>query len=312
LAQAQGSLFDVLKYLKGLFLLFGVITATGIVVFVADAGRDRDRYFLERRGTAIDVAAPQKQSGDSALLRLVSDAGLDVMIRVIRPAPTTTAPLRTLLIIGGHRTGSRAVELADRPACCNIVAIDYPMDGELESDTLASMMSSVTSVRRAALDTVPAISLAVTWLEKQEWVDKQQIELVGASLGVPFATTAAALDARIDKLWLIHGAADNYAWIHYNVGLRGTGPLLQPVYTRLIYWLLYADSFDTGERIRSVAPRPVVIIGARDDERTPAGQTETLFALAGEPKELLWTDGAHIEPDRSEIVNRLLRLLQVR
>lgn len=302
----------MLKYLKGLFLLLGIIAVAGFVAFVVDAFRDRDRYFLERRGTDIEVAALQRQSGDSALLRLVSDTGLDVVIRVIRPAPATTRPLRTLLIIGGHRTGSRAVELADRPACCNIVAIDYPMDAELESDTLASMLSSVTSVRRAALDTVPAISLAVTWLEQQEWVDKQRIELVGASLGVPFATTAAAIDARIDKLWLIHGAADNYAWIRYNVGLRGTGPLLQPVYARLIYWLLYADNFDTGERIGSIAPRPVVIIGARNDERTPAGQTDLLFALAAEPKELLWTDGAHIEPDRNEIVNRLLSLLQVR
>ena len=301
----------MLKHLKKIALFLGVAAIAGFMAFVIDAGRDRDGYFLERHGTDFDVAARQSGSGNSALMRLTSGTGLDVIIRVIRPLPATARPLRTLLIIGGHRTGSRAVELADNPACCNIVAIDYPMDRELESDTLASMLSSVRSVRRASLDTVPAISLVVTWLEDQEWVDKQRIELVGASLGVPFATTAAALDARIDKLWLIHGAADNNVWIHYNVALRGTGPWLQPVYTKLIYWLLYADNFDTGSRIRSVAPRPVVIIGARDDERTPAGQTEALFALAGEPKELLWTDGAHIEPDRREIVSRLLSLLQV-
>lgn len=301
----------MLKLLTRFALFFGVVMALGFALFVIDAGRDRDRYFSERRGADVEATVQQSQSGKSALLRLASGTGLNVVIRVIRPAQASAGPLRTLLIIGGHRTGSRAVELADTPACCNIVAIDYPMETELESDTLASMMSSVTSVRRAALDTVPAISLAVTWLEQQDWVDKQQLELVGASLGVPFAATAAALDSRIDKLWLIHGAADNFVWIRHNVALRGTGTLMQPVYTQLIYWLLYADNFDTGRRVGSIAPRPVVIIGARNDERTPSGQSDALFALAGEPKELMWTDGAHIEPDRAEIVSGLLRLMRV-
>lgn len=292
-------------------MFIGAVAALGFAVFVIDAGRDRDRDFLERRGADIDATTERGRRESNNLLRLSSDTGLSVRIRVIRPARTRSEPLRTLLIIGGHRTGSRAVELADTPVCCNIVAIDYPMEAELESDTLASMLASVSSVRRAALDTVPAIFLAVSWLEEQAWVDKQRLELVGASLGVPFATTAAALDTRIDKLWLIHGAADNYVWLRHNVALRGTGPLMQPVYARLIYWLLYADSFDTGRRVASVAPRPVAIIGARNDERTPEGQTEELFALAGEPKELMWTDGAHIEPDRSEIIGKLLRLMRV-
>ena len=65
---------------------------------------------------------------------------------------------------------------------------------------------------------------------------------------------------------------------------------------------------NTGERIGAIAPRPVVIIGARDDERTPAGQAELLFALAGEPRRLRFTEGAHIEPDRSEIIEALLRI----
>lgn len=301
----------MLKHIYRLLLFLCVAAAAAFAVFVIDAGRDRDPYFSERRGADIRADIQHNQSGDSTLLRLSSNTGLNVRIRVIRPALTSLEPLRTLLIIGGHRTGSRAVELAGTPVCCNIVAIDYPMDADLESDTLRSMMSSVTSVRRAALDTVPAISLTVTWLEEQDWVDKQRLELVGGSLGVPFAATAAALDTRIDKLWLIHGAADNRVWIHHNVALRDTAPLMQPVYTKLIYWLLYADNFDTGSRVGAVAPRPVVIIGARDDERTPAGQTDALFALAGEPKELLWTDGAHIEPDRSEILARLLHLMQV-
>jgi hypothetical protein len=33
-----------------------------------------------------------------------------------------------------------------------------------------------------------------------------------------------------------------------------------------------------------------------------------LYELAGEPKRLRFTDGAHIEPDRSEIIEALLRI----
>ncbi len=301
----------MLKLFKRTAVFLIAVAALSFIVFVLDARRDRDLYFSERRGADFTVIEEPGQPGDNRLLRLSSETGLDVRIRVIRPLQLTQEPLRTLLIIGGHRTGSRAVELADRPACCNIVAIDYPMDGELESDTLRSILMSVKSVRHAALDTVPAIFLAVSWLESQDWVDKQRLELVGASLGVPFAATAAALDTRIDKLWLIHGAADNQAWLQHNVARRGTGPLMQPVYAKLIYWLLYADNFDTGRRVASIAPRPVAIIGARQDERTPAGQAEALFDRAGEPKELMWTDGAHIEPDRTEIIGGLLQLMRV-
>jgi fermentation-respiration switch protein FrsA (DUF1100 family) len=51
-----------------------------------------------------------------------------------------------------------------------------------------------------------------------------------------------------------------------------------------------------------------LIIGARDDERTPAGQAELLFSAAREPKRLLYTEGQHIQPNRIEIVAELWRI----
>ena len=39
-----------------------------------------------------------------------------------------------------------------------------------------------------------------------------------------------------------------------------------------------------------------------------AGQAELLYELAGEPKRLRFTDGAHIEPDRGEIIDALLKI----
>jgi len=76
----------------------------------------------------------------------------------------------------------------------------------------------------------------------------------------------------------------------------------------ILYWLAYGPALNTAERIARISPRPVLIIGARNDERTPAGQTELLFAAAKEPKLLRWTDGQHIQPNRNEVVQELLRI----
>jgi hypothetical protein len=51
-----------------------------------------------------------------------------------------------------------------------------------------------------------------------------------------------------------------------------------------------------------------LIVGARDDERTPEGQTRALFDAAREPKMLRWTEGRHVEPGRSDIIDDLLRI----
>jgi hypothetical protein len=39
---------------------------------------------------------------------------------------------------------------------------------------------------------------------------------------------------------------------------------------------------------------------------------ERLYAAAGEPKELIWTEGGHINPDRPEIVRQLLEIVRSR
>jgi fermentation-respiration switch protein FrsA (DUF1100 family) len=132
--------------------------------------------------------------------------------------------------------------------------------------------------------------------------------MVGASLGVPFAATAAARDERLSGLLLVHGAADNRLWLEKNVAGRIGFEFLQPVTATLLHWLAYGPVFETMEHVAAVSPRPVLIVGARNDDRTPDGQTEALFDAAREPKILRWTAGRHVEPGRSEIIEELLRI----
>jgi fermentation-respiration switch protein FrsA (DUF1100 family) len=107
---------------------------------------------------------------------------------------------------------------------------------------------------------------------------------------------------------LVHGAADNRLWLQTQVARRIETEILHYPLSTILYWLAYGPVFDTSKHIAAVSPRPVLIVGARDDERTPAGQAELLFDSARDPKRLRFTDGQHIQPDRQEIVAELLQI----
>lgn len=213
-----------------------------------------------------------------------------------------------LLILGGHRTGSDAVELFGNVGRRAVVALDYPYDGPERVKGFGPVVKTIPLARQAFLDTPPAVSLVVDWLLEEPWVDAAQLVIVGASLGVPFAATAAARDDRIKGALLVHGAADNRLWLEAQVARRIDTKFMHRPLATILYWLAYAPALNTPERVAQISPRPVLIIGARHDERTPAGQTELLFAAAKEPKLLRWTGGRHIQPGRNEVVRELLRI----
>jgi len=296
-----------LKY----FALFVVLSLTLLLSWLRwDSGRPRDNWFSERHGQIETIAAEASVTRYGQLsetVRLISDSSLQVSFRVIRDAKSATT-LPVLLILSGHRTGSNAVELFGDVGNRAIVGMDYPYAGPDKVRGVTSIARTIPLARRAVLDTVPAVSLLLDWLVEQDWVDKKRIIIIGASLGTPFAAAAAARDERITGLMLVHGAADNRLWLEAQVARQIDARLLHYPLASILYWLAYGPVFDTDKQIATISPRPVVIVGARDDERTPAGQAELLFDAAGDPKRLRWTEGQHIQPDRKDIVAALLRI----
>jgi len=295
-------------YGTALVLVFPVAAALAWLRW--DAAQPREQWFVERRGQlrSVDVErldVGKGQAGKS--VRLQSDSELEVYLRVIRD-DAASKPLPVLVVLGGHRTGSAAVELFGEVGERAIVALDYPYNGPQSVDGLAEFTRALPLVRQAFLDTPPAVSLVVDWLYEQPWADREQLLMVGASLGVPFAATAAAWDERLTGLLLVHGAADNRLWLEKNLGRRLDLGFLQSTTAGVLHWLAYGPVFDTRKHVAAVSPRPVLIVGASDDERMPEGQTEALFDATGEPKMLRWTHGRHVEPGRHEIIDDLLRI----
>ncbi len=275
-----------------------------------ESHQSRIDYWEERHGQLIAVASEASTTPHGQLtetLTLGSNSGLQVLVRVIRDRQTN-GRLPVLIVLGGHRTGSDAVDLFGNVGARVVIGVDYPYDGPEKVKGVRQTLATIPLARRAFLDTVPAVSLLLDWVVEQPWADTERVIIIGASLGVPFAAAAAARDARIKGAVLVHGAADNRLWLEAQVARRiDTGFLHYPL-SVILHWLAYGPSLNTGQHIASIAPRPVVIIGALHDERTPAGQTELLYELAGEPKRLRFTDSAHVEPDRPEIIAALLRM----
>ena len=286
-----------------------LVSTIGLTWLRWESHQPREEWFDERRGRIEDVTVEHSVTADgqlSALVTLTSDSGLTISFRIIRHP--SDEPLPVLLVLGGHRTGSDAVELFGNVGERAVVALEYPYDGPEKVKGFGPVARTIPLARQAFLDTPPAVSLVVDWLLEQPWVDGEQLIIVGASLGVPFAATAAARDNRIKGALLIHGAADNRLWLETQVARRVDAKFLHRPLGTILYWLAYGPALNTPERVAQISPRPVLIIGARNDERTPAGQTELLYAAAREPKSLRWTAGQHIQGNRSDVIQELIRI----
>jgi dienelactone hydrolase len=299
----------------GRLLVYGfllvIVSICGLLAWLRwESHLPRDEWFDERHGQLADVSTDRGVTPNGQLtdrLMLTSSSGLQVVARLIRDEHID-GRLPVLVVLGGHRTGSDAVDLFGDVGQRAVVGVDYPYDGPEKVRGVSQSLGAIPAARRGFLDTVPAVSLVIDWLEDQPWADPGRIFIIGGSLGVPFAVSAAAHDSRIAGAMLVHGAADNRLWLEAQLARRIDAAWLHYPLSVVLHWLAYGPVHDTGRNIGKIAPRPVVVIGAREDERTPAGQTELLYELSGDPKRIRFTDGAHIEPDRTEIIAELLSI----
>ena len=297
----------ILTYLV-LFVL--VVAALALLWLRWDAHRPRSDYFDERQGSISSAAVTEARTPygqKSELIYVGSDSGLNVRFRVIRD-DSTEARLPVMIVLGGQRTGSDAVDLFGDVGGRAVVGIDYPYDGPQRVRGFFQTLSAVGPARQGFLDTVPATSLALDWVLEQPWADRDNIIVVGGSLGVPFAARVAVRDKRITAVVLVHGAADNRLWLEVQIARRIESRMLHLPLSHVVHWLAYGPELNTAEHVAALAPRPVLIIGARNDERTPAGEAQRLYDLAGEPKRLRYSEGLHIESDRPDVVEALLRI----
>ena len=270
-------------------------------------------HFVERHGTLVSADVTEASS-DGILqkrVRLESSTGLRVNMRVVRPETAAGRRLPVIIVMGGEGTGKDAVDLVGTPQGVAYLALDYPYEGDQELDAFWESLAAIPGIQQAFLDSPPAMSLALDWALQQDWVDPGKVELVGASLGVPFTAVAGALDTRFTRVWLLHGGAENVPWVMH-VGRRYVeNDFLRGILARGALLLVYGNSFETLEWIPEIAPRPLVVVAARDDDFVPpeAQQPFVEAAAASEHIEIIWTEGRHIRPTRREELQQLLDIV---
>ena len=291
-------------------LLLVVIAAYSIYLAIP-----RYDYFLERTGTLVhaEVIEEQRATDRSYTVRLRSSTGLEVDMRVLRPEVDVTQRLPLVLILGEQETGKDAIDLVGNADGIAFAAIDYPYDGSQDLDGFWRSIAAIPAVQRAFLDSPPAVSLALTWLLQQEWIDPDRAELAGVSLGVPFATAAGALDKRFGRVWMLHGGGDNVSWVSHNARRHIDNDVLRRLTARTALFIVHGSSFDTRRWIPEIAPRPLVIVAARNDDYVPPeAQKPLIEAARRDHVELIWTEGRHIGPSRGDELQQLLIIVRDR
>ena len=290
----------------GVLLLFLIVAG----LYWLELAIPKRDYFVERRGTlvTVDVAEASSDGIVQKLVHLESSTGLRVNMRVVRPQTAAGRTLPVIIVMGGEGTGKDAVDLVGEPKGVAYLALDYPYEGDQELDAFWESLTAIPGIQQAFLDSPPAMSLALDWALQQPWVDPENVELVGASLGVPFTAVAGAVDDRFTRVWLLHGGAENVPWVMH-VGQRYVeNEFLRGLLARLALLLVYGNSFETLDWIPEIAPRPLIIVAARDDDFVPpeAQQPFVEAAAASEHIEIVWTEGRHIRPTRREELQQLL------
>lgn len=266
--------------------------------------------FAERQGVLAQIdETAHHQLADSALteITLTSTSGLQVQLALRRPhRPLEGSPV--LVLIAGQETGRDAAMIFPETHGVTVAALSYLYQGSDKFSRLG-MAADLHKIQRAILDTAPAVMLANDYLLHHLQLDPVSLELVGVSFGAFLAAVPAAIDKRIDRLWLIHGAGEPARVIDRGLEGRIWPDPLRALVARFLSTVAAARYLTPELWVGRVAPRPVLVINGIDDDDIPRQAVLALHGALQEPHEIMWVEGGHIHPKRPETIARVIDLM---
>jgi hypothetical protein len=131
---------------------------------------------------------------------------------------------------------------------------------------------------------VKDVGRAFDLLIERTQADASRIALAGASRGTIAAAVGAGFDRRFSPVTLLFGG-------------HATPFRARP------------SSACPANYIARIAPRPLLMLNSRNDQTFPPGSAvKPLFALAGQPRDIIWTRGGHMvmtEADTAAVMSWL-------
>ena len=159
------------------------------------------------------------------------------------------------------------------------------------------------------LDTPPAVLLAIEYLLRQTYVDKRQVELVGASLGAFFVAIPAAIDNRISRVWLIHGAGRPEVVLRYRLKKYIKNDNLRSITARGLALITATRFLKPEVWVQKIKNRPVIVVSAHNDTEYPPSSVKALHLALPENGEIIWMDGLHVRPHRRQVIDEIIALV---
>lgn len=235
-------------------------------------------------------------------VRLRSSTGLIATGRLLRPTGARTACYPAVLLQDGREENSGVIgRLPAEFGDIVVLALDYPAEIPYVM-RLRDVVLHGERLQRAARKIPALFSLGASYMVQRMDVDSSRLAVAATSFAVPFATIAAAADARFRNLALIYGAGDLPSVIEANLVVRPR--LLR----RPAAWLATRPfvAFFPEHFIGRVAPRPIVMVNGVDDPQMPVEAVRRLYDAAQPPKELIWLRTGHLIPTDSSLIRALV------
>jgi hypothetical protein len=109
-------------------------------------------------------------------------------------------------------------------------------------------------------------------------------------------------------VWALHGSGGSYVPLEANMKRNIPFAPLRAAAAGRANVIISGPQLDPVHWVPRIAPRPFVMVNARDDERLPRLGVEALYASAREPKEVVWMSGGHVHGDK-ETIQRLVAIV---
>jgi len=292
----------------------GLVLAAALAVLWAAAVHQGSATALTgRKGILQSVeSTPRGEDSVSTLddLTLHSSTGEEIHALVRVPKAAAGARMPAAVLMGGIKRGRRIViapGLEDIARHAVVVSADYPLRLDRRAWKGLAALDTITRIRPAAFDSVVDVMLLLDYLERRPDVDASRLFLVGGSLGGPVVAVAGGVDPRPAAVIVLYGGgglgsliahtlehpAQDRWYPHWAALLAGHG----------LAWLI--TPLEPDRYAPRIAPRRFLMVNGRGDSLIPPANVAALFDAAREPKELIWMEGEHIQPDETALIGQV-------
>ncbi len=284
----------LLKRHRIFFIALIVLSVLFIGIYVASEVYRRMDFqpnFVSRKGQLISTEERiVEKHADYSIFEIRLDNEIGVRVRGLMRVPSSTkGPCPALVMLGGLRTGKRVLDYIENTKGLVLLALDYTYEDKKSNLHWWEFLAKIPDMRRAIMNTAPAVMLSIDYLTKRTDVDQGKIILVGGSLGALFAPSIAAADPRISAVAVLFGAGDLQSLFYANINMPA------PV-AHLASWAaaILTSPIEPLKYVDRISPRPVFMLNGTGDPRMPLRCSQLLHEKARQPKTIRWIPAGHV------------------